>query len=152
VSAAGGVWHNESMHRRRWLLKSVLLGPWMAAFATAGAGTSFRGKLATGSKPLLVLSSDGGKRISLSGDEPTMGVLKDERLRDEDLELLGTPEGDSGLRVDPIHTRAMFVHKDGKRLMITYWCDVCYIRTYTPGICWCCQKNTDLDLRESISD
>jgi len=51
--------------------------------------------------------------------------------------------------VDPIHTRAMFVHKDGKRLTISYWCEVCYIRTYTPGTCVCCQKYTDLDLKDA---
>ena len=50
--------------------------------------------------------------------------------------------------VDPIHTRAMFVHKDGHVKVITYWCDVCSIRTYTPGPCWCCQKETLLDLRD----
>jgi hypothetical protein len=139
------------MHRRRWLLKRVLATPWLAAIA-ASASTSFRGRLATGPKPVLAIAGDGGKRVPLSGDEPTMGVLRDDRLRDADVELIGSLEGESGFRVDPIHTRAMFVHKDGKRLLITYWCDVCYIRTYTPGICWCCQKDTDLDLRESISD
>jgi hypothetical protein len=32
--------------------------------------------------------------------------------------------------------------------VITYWCDVCSIRTYTPGKCWCCQQETTLDLRD----
>jgi hypothetical protein len=44
----------------------------------------------------------------------------------------------------------MFVHQGGKRLFVTYWCDVCSIRTYTPGLCLCCRKETDLDLRESL--
>ena len=108
-----------------------------------------RGKLAT-SKTNPELNTGDGRRIPLTGDAPTIGVLGDDRLQGVDFEAAGTP-GEK-FQIDPIHTKAMFVHKDGKKLMITYWCDVCYIRTYTPGICWCCQKETDLDLRESISD
>jgi hypothetical protein len=111
-------------------------------------GLSIEGKLrqSDAQKPALELS--GHKLVSLHGDDATMAVLNDKRLADADLEAVGhfaTPER---FEVDPIHTRALFVHKDGKRLMITYWCDVCYIRTYSPGNCWCCQKWTDLDLRE----
>jgi hypothetical protein len=50
--------------------------------------------------------------------------------------------------VDPIHKKAMFVVRGGKRLFVTYWCDICSIRTYTPGKCWCCQEETELDIRE----
>ena len=42
--------------------------------------------------------------------------------------------------------------KDGHVKVITYWCDVCSIRTYTPGPCWCCQKETLLDLRDPDQD
>lgn len=78
-----------------------------------------------------------------------MGVLNDKRLAGSDLEAIGHFESPEHFEVDPIHLKSMFVHKDGKRFQITYWCDVCYIRTYTPGPCWCCQKPTDLDLIES---
>jgi predicted RNA-binding protein with PUA domain len=37
--------------------------------------------------------------------------------------------------------------RDGRLKMVTYWCDICSIRTYIPGPCMCCQKYTDLDLR-----
>ena len=50
--------------------------------------------------------------------------------------------------IDPQHTRALLVRDGGKLKMITYWCDVCYIRAYAPGPCVCCQKDTDLDLRD----
>src|ERR1019366_1149455 len=43
---------------------------------------------------------------------------------------------------------ARIVLDGGKLKMIAYWCDVCYIRAYAPGPCVCCQKDTDLDLRE----
>jgi hypothetical protein len=113
------------------------------------AANSLRGKLRTGPSPKL---DSGSQSVALTGDDPTMGVLADENLNGADFEVLGEPQPDGKFRIEPMHTRSLFVHKDGKRLMVTYWCDVCYIRTYTPGKCWCCQKDTELELRESLSD
>jgi hypothetical protein len=92
------------------------------------------------------LATPDGRTILLDGDESTVSVLNDVRLRGMDLEALGHFTAANRFLVDPIYKRAMFVHKDGKRLFITYWCNVCYIRTYVPGNCRCCQKYTDLDL------
>jgi hypothetical protein len=96
-----------------------------------------------------VLTTADGRTILLDGDESTRSVLNDERLRGMDFEALGHFTAANRFLIDPIYKRAMFVHKDGKRLFITYWCNVCYIRTYTPGNCRCCQKYTDLDLTEN---
>jgi hypothetical protein len=128
------------------LLPAILLGiPSLAKTPKA----SVRGKLKQppGKKP--VIETPDRKVIFLEGDKATTGVLKDKRLAGEDLEVIGRFRGLDLFVVDPIHTRAMFVHKNGQRLMITYWCDVCAIRTYTPGLCWCCQEETELDLRKS---
>ncbi len=122
----------------------VLLVPALLAEAPS---IGVRGKLETGDKPVLVRSD--GRRIHLQSDEPTMAVLADERLKGSDFEVLGHYESPDRFAVDHIHTRSLYVHKDGKRLMVLYWCDVCYIRTYSPGLCVCCRKYTDLDLRES---
>jgi hypothetical protein len=105
---------------------------------------SVRGKLIQGS----ALQTGDGRVIRLKGDEPTMGVLKDPRVVGSDFEVVGAFTTPESFQIEPIHTRSMFVHKDGKRLIVTYWCGVCYIRTYTPGICWCCQDETELDLIE----
>jgi hypothetical protein len=107
------------------------------------AQSSTRGRLNTGDKPTL------DRRIHLHGDDATMGVLADERLSNADFELLGRFADPEHFEAGPITSRSLFVHKDGKRLFVTYWCDVCAIRTYTPGLCVCCRKYTDLDLRES---
>lgn len=117
--------------------------------AASVPGLSIRGKLerSQDQKPALEVSPN--KLVYLDGDQATLGVLNDQRLRGADFEVIGHFNSPDHFEIDLIHTRSMFVHKDGKRLMITYWCDVCYIRTYTPGTCVCCQKYTDLDLRES---
>jgi hypothetical protein len=126
--------------------------PAVYPFASAGAEASaatIRGKLvqARGKGPALE-SNDGVH--ALDGDSDTVGVLKDARLAGETFELRGKFGTGGAFFVDPIHTRAMHVLKDGKALLVTYWCEVCSIRTYTPGICWCCQENTELDLRENL--
>jgi len=122
------------------------------ALAEAGDPQSLRGKLVQLPDGTPVIESAGGKRTFPSGDPDTNGVLKDKRLANMDVELLGHFEKPERFEVDPIHTRSIFVHQNGRRLVVTYWCDVCAIRTYTPGICWCCQKETDLDLREPDAD
>jgi hypothetical protein len=119
--------------------------------ATETAAASLRGRLKTGD-PAALTATNSSKPILLIGDDATKGVLSDVRLDGTDFEVLGHRTDPEHFDVDKIHTRSLFAWKGGKRLMVTYWCDVCYIRTYTPGICWCCQKYTDLDLRESIPD
>ena len=125
--------------RRRFL---VLL-PCLATALRAADGTAFRGKLVDG--PALEMAD--GKRLKLTGDSDTLGTLKDPRLAGFDFEVHGVLAGDT-VKIAPIHEAAIFAHKDGKRLRVTYWCDVCAIRTYTPGLCWCCREDTVLDLRE----
>jgi len=96
------------------------------------------------------LRTKAGRLIFLEGDKATVGVLRDTRLKDSNFEAVGHFTAPDQFTIDPIYKRALFVHKDGKRLMVTYWCDVCGIRSYTPGPCWCCQQDTALDLREKL--
>lgn len=120
-----------------------------ACFADGLASTTVRGKLTQrDGKPALELS--GHKLVPLDGDGPTRGILNDKRLAGADLEAIGHFSGPDLFVVDPIHTKALYVyHPDGKRYTISYWCDTCSIRTYTPGLCWCCQQETALDLQEA---
>ena len=125
----------------------ILLALSTACFADAPAATSIRGKLTLrDGKPVLEVSAN--KVIPLDGDEPTRGVLKDKRLAGADLEAAGHFASPELFMVDPIHTKALHVYHDGKRHTVSYWCEVCSIRTYTPGICWCCQEETALDLQK----
>lgn len=141
----GGGIYNGSVERR-----AVLALVFLRVLRGADSSESLRGKLAPG--PKATIQPPGTTPVTVTGDEATGKVLKDERLAGEEFEAVGRWIDKTHFEVNPIHTRSLFVHKNGKRLMVTYWCDVCYIRTYSPGICWCCQKDTDLDLRESIRD
>jgi hypothetical protein len=133
------------VERRRFLPLLLLSVPCLGAEPSA---VTVRGKLTTGPGGEPALQSADGKLTLLTGDEATVGVLKDARLAGSDFEAAGHSTGVNQFAIDPIHTRSLFVYKDGKRQMVTYWCDICYIRTYTPGNCWCCQQDTRLDLRD----
>ena len=109
---------------------------------------TIRGKLTQREGKPPALETADHKYIDLDGDEPTRGVLNDKRLAGFDLEAKGQFTATGKFLVDPIHTQAMFVHKNGRLKVITYWCDTCSIRTYTPGPCWCCREETTLDLRD----
>ena len=119
----------------------------LAAATLRGDGVRLRGKLTTTSDGTPALKTKRGL-VRLEGDRETAAVLGDKRLRDADFEVAGKFLANGRFRVNPIHTKAMWVYHDGKRHTISYWCDVCSIRSYTPGICWCCQQETKLDLRE----
>ena len=119
----------------------------LACFAEGPKPESIRGRLTMHlGKPALETATH--EFIFLDGDEPTRGVLNDKRLAGFDMEAKGHFTAPEHFLVDPIHTRAMFAFKDGKAKLVTYWCDTCSIRYYTPGTCWCCQEETTLDLRD----
>lgn len=132
------------MERRRLLF---LLPAMFPAFLR-GSETVVRGKLGSAPDGAPALKTADGKLVLLAGDKDTVGVLKDQRLANTDFEVMGEFDKAGQFAINPIYKRALFTYKDGRRLMVTYWCDICAIRTYTPGLCWCCRNETALDLIE----
>jgi hypothetical protein len=135
------------MYRRFFLACVAPVFGRLAAWAASVPGLSIRGTLIQNANKKPVLELADHKRVALDGDAGSLSVMNDKRLAGVDFEAVGHFETPDRFVVDPIQTKAMFVYKNGKKSYITYWCDVCYIRTYTPGACWCCQKYTDLDLQ-----
>jgi len=127
---------------------SLLVRRGFAATTNQAAKESVKGKLVQHQDAPVVLQTGEGKSVNLTGDGDTQKVLHDPRLGGDQLEAIGHFTAPDQFAVEPIFEKNMFVLKDGKRLRITYWCDVCSIRTYSPGVCVCCQKWTDLDLRD----
>jgi len=121
--------------RELFLLPGLLLA--------ASPSKVLRGKLLAGKKLEV-----GGRIYALDSDKPVGLVLDDERLIDSELEVQGEPAGDGKFKIDEIHTSPLYVYVKGERLGVSYWCDICYIRTYTPGKCVCCQEYTRLDPKD----
>ncbi len=126
----------------RYLIVVALLA--LTAFADP-ATVTLRGRLRQQPGQAPSLETAEHKRVILSGDESTLKVLNDARLKDADFEVLGHFMGAARFEVNPIHLASLFLYQNGKRMQVSYWCDVCYIRTSSPGKCWCCQKETDLN-------
>jgi hypothetical protein len=116
--------------------------------ATSPKSETVKGKLVVRSGETPVLETDDHKRIAMDGDAPTRKVLHDPRVNGFEVEARGHFTAPDKFLIDGQHTHALLVREGGKLKMITYWCDVCYIRAYAPGPCVCCQKDTDLDLRD----
>jgi len=129
--------------RRQWLLL-----PAAAWLLRAEERQSVLGRLRQDAAlPPAILSKD-GRVVELEADGPSTAVLRDSRLKDEDFEAMGRFRAPALFVVDPIHERALFVWRGGKRLVVTYWCDVCSIRAWSPGKCQCCQEEMRVDLRD----
>jgi len=125
----------------------ILLAAALCAFAAdMGKSETINGKLVivAGKPPQLITAAKLG--IALDGDESTRKILGDQRLNGFDAQAQGHFTAPGKFLIDPIHTTALKVVKDGHLKMITYYCDVCNLRAYTPGPCVCCQKETTLDL------
>ena len=117
----------------------------LACLAT-DAESVLHGKLVQAPGKTPAIETADHRLITVTGDEPTRGVLKDKRIANMELEVKGVFTSANEFRINPIEKRSMIALKDGKRYRITYYCDTCSIRTYTPGPCMCCQEETRLDL------
>src|SRR5262249_23160376 len=124
----------------------------LASDANVQQPVTLRGKLIVEEgKPAVIETSD-GQRIRLDGDNPTKKVLGDGRLNGFQVQARGHYTAPGQFTIDPIHTHGFTVNRDGHVKMVTYWCEVCSIRAYTPGPCVCCQQETTLDLRDPDQD
>ncbi len=118
----------------------------MCIWAGDSRPVALRGRLLA-SDPPSVETAD-GRRVPVDGDEQVRGVLRDKRVIGSEFEVIGRLDADGVFRAAPIHENPLFVHRGGQRLYVTYWCDICAIRTRTPDLCWCCREETELDLRD----
>ena len=118
------------------------------AYAADPQSTTLRGKLTVEEGRPATLETPDHQRIQLDGDPPTRKVLGDTRLNGFDIQVKGHYTAPGRFQLDGMHTHSLLVNRDGHLKLVTYWCDVCSIRAYTPGPCVCCQQETVLDLRD----
>jgi hypothetical protein len=123
-----------------------------AASLAADTTPNARGKLIQQPGKPPAIETPGKQLVYLNGDAPTLSILKDKRLAGVDLEAKGHFTSPNQFEIDSIENRALLVHKGDKLYRVTYYCDVCSIRTYSPGPCPCCQEETRLDLIDPSQD
>src|SRR5271165_130613 len=113
--------------------------------AALNSGGTLRGKLAIHPGAPATIETASHETVTLDGDETVRKVLADSRLNGFEVEAKGHFTAPGKFLIDPSHTRSLLVGQGGKLKLITYWCEVCSIRDYTPGPCRCCQRETTLD-------
>jgi hypothetical protein len=130
---------------RAWLLL-LLFSFALPAFAGGPAGAKeIRGKLIQPESGPVSLQT-GGSKVEIEADKDSNSVLHDRRLGAYEVALHGHFTDATHFHLDPFFLKPILAVKDGKEIHVSYWCSTCSIRSYTPGKCWCCQGETDLDL------
>ena len=116
--------------------------------ADARQPATVRGKLIVQDGQPAAVQTAEGRKVQLDGDDSTRKVLADPRLNGFEIQAKGQFDSTGHFVIDPIHTHSLLVNQSGHLKLVSYWCDVCTIRSYTPGPCVCCQKETTLDLTD----
>ncbi len=75
----------------------------------------------------------------VSNDGYANAVLGDDRISGRELRLEGRWKGADTFEVD-----RLFTVRDGKLHKVTYYCHICDITSYKPGLCDCCQQPTEV--------
>lgn len=117
----------------RWFL--LLL----ASCCLAATG-SVRGRLApvADDEPLRLVMPD-GESVELVLESGLESTMRDPQLATRLWEVRGQRTAEGRLGVEKI-----FTVKDGQLHRVTYYCEICHITTHEPGMCMCCQGDTDL--------
>ena len=122
------------------LRRFAVLGALLLAVSAPASTTAIRGTLlppVAGETLQLALASGG--TVGLELDEGLELTMRDPQLAKRLWEVRGRHEAGGRFVVDKI-----FTVKDGELHRVTYYCEICHITTHEPGLCMCCQGDTDL--------
>jgi hypothetical protein len=86
-------------------------------------------------------ASKEGKLYTFMPTDTMTAVFTDARVRQRDLQLTARLHGSDKLEIIKVQSV-----KEGKVYDIFYFCEVCSITAYTPGLCPCCRN--ELEFRE----
>ncbi|MDE0260926.1 MAG: hypothetical protein OXJ37_00790 [Bryobacterales bacterium] len=118
----------------------AVVGALVLAVSALASAEAIRGTLVTptaGEKLQLALASGG--TLDLELDEGLDLTMRDPQLAKRLWELRGQRQDGGRFAVEKI-----FTVKDGELHRVTYYCEICHITTHEPGLCMCCQGDTDL--------
>jgi len=90
----------------------------------------------------LVLHSQDGQAHSFVANDALGPMLADRRVRQRTLQITAVPHPDG--QIEALTVQSI---KDGKLYDIYYFCQLCNITTYTPGLCPCCRQ--ELEFKEA---
>ena len=106
--------------------------------ASAKPEATITGRLAHENKTP-VLKANGKTVRLLSSDDYANAILHEPRFVGRELRLEGRWKS-----ADTFDADRLFSVRDGKLFKVIYYCDVCNITSYKPGLCDCCQQPTEV--------
>jgi hypothetical protein len=74
--------------------------------------------------------------------DPLAAIFQDRRVRDRELVVRARTRPDESLEIVKVYSI-----KEGKLHDLHYFCEVCNITAYAPGLCPCCRR--EMELRET---
>lgn len=86
--------------------------------------------------------SKSGKLYKFPPTDPMTAIFTDNRVRQRELQISARLH--SGDQLEIIKVQSV---KEGKLYDVFYFCDVCNIKAYVPGLCPCCRS--ELEFRET---
>lgn len=116
------------------------IGALLLAISAPASATTLRGTLSppVDGQPLQLALASGGT-VELDLDEGLELTMRDPQLAKRLWEVRGERQDGGRFVVEKI-----FTVKDGELHRVTYYCEICHITTHEPGLCMCCQGDTDL--------
>ncbi len=110
-------------------------------FAGKTASSTIQGALVldgdAAAAPLQVRTDAGVVELDVEGDN--MHTLQDKELAHRTWEFEGNFLPDGRFEILKMYTIV-----DGRRMRVTYYCEICHITSYRPGRCMCCQQPVEL--------
>ncbi|MCI0490387.1 MAG: hypothetical protein L0229_27655 [Blastocatellia bacterium] len=101
-----------------------------------------QGKPLTGDCPDLPsafgLKSNDGKLYRFLTEDTATAIFTDARVRARELQITAVTRSQDRLEIIKIQSV-----KEGKLYDLYYFCEVCNIITYEPGLCMCCREETE---------
>jgi hypothetical protein len=118
----------------------VVLGRAVCLDSTGREGDSFFG--CEDANHSFGFASKAGKLYRFLPGDAMTAMFTDIRVRQRELQV--TARLHSGSRLEVIKVQSV---KEGKLYDIFYYCDVCNIKSYAPGLCPCCRN--ELEFKET---
>jgi len=121
--------------------------------AAAGQTSDFRGRVAcldpAGQRQAcgaaarrFALETGDGKPQPFLASDPLAAIFEDPRVRGQEILVTARPRPDGAVEIVKVYSV-----KQGKLHDVHYFCEVCNITAYAPGLCPCCRR--EMELRET---
>jgi hypothetical protein len=88
------------------------------------------------------LSDNGGKLHDFSSIDASAAIFTDQRVRQRELQV--TAQSTVKHQLEIIRVQSI---REGKLYDLYYFCELCNIRAYAPGLCPCCRN--EMEFRET---